>query len=648
MQSSNIAFHHQQQQQQFTHPRPRPAYNTYSNNMGRADVPAAKYTSPQLHPYNPHHRGDTEGGGGDTATAAKTSLSITDTQTKSVLQITNPAQQIWELTDGSRSIGIGETEHGDDDKHQQPRCQYPSRGHHDQHQHGPLKVCEPFVTAGGRHCPHGTHCPAVHVDPAVVQRHRAEVMAWLEEKEAQFDACGPHDVFRIFVPEVNEVCSVPAQHMAFTRGLYLEPEQRAKRGRGSGAINSLAATTCKLYAVHPSRCSWGRLCNQAHVSGRWVTQHCTAVRRWFREASERLESDVTSGSAGVVDCHDPITKRAVQIPTSAVAETTRGALQQYEKERASYHHGHGHMRLPSICMLYLTKGCTAGARCNQIHVASTYMAKLRDGTAVPTQPQQHEKEGNTDETDATSHRKSEEREDVDKHDDLATTTTTTTTASNSKSNSPYSTPQWRPHIPTTFSAPVTPPPPQFLPSASFASNTSVFSAMQLGPPGSEYTPSPGPATIPQQQQKHTSCTSPDAILSAFRDPASASGMSTMMMGFVLDDGSSCRQQQTADVRKEAGASNLNNSATTEDDDDDDAVVVLEDCFARALLDKDGDVSPSSKTSSPSPATMMAGSSSNNNKSSQQKTQQRRQNPNGHHGGGGGRTISYDSFRDVLP
>eukprot|EP00759_Apiculatamorpha_spiralis_P020771 PhF_6_TR26061/c6_g1_i1/m.36737 len=234
--------------------------------------------------------------------------------------------------------------------------------------HHLLRCCEPFITSRGQHCPNGRRCLGVHLDPGVVHRHREEVRCWMTRMEKDFNQFPNSMSFKVFIPEINEVCEVPIKNVAFTRGLFLQPEQRTKRGRGSGAINSLAATSCKLYAIHPARCSWGKLCNQAHISGRWLQSHCSAAKKWFSRAEKEVTEKVTLGVIGEVQIHDPTKKQSLRVPTHQIGETTRGLLQIVSDP--SVH------RLPSVCLLYLKGNCTAGQRCNQVHVKAEFMESV--------------------------------------------------------------------------------------------------------------------------------------------------------------------------------------------------------------------------------------------------------------------------------
>jgi hypothetical protein len=238
------------------------------------------------------------------------------------------------------------------------------------------RICESFQHG---QCLHGEECQEVHVDVEVLQNIRNQMLAWLNEKESEFNGTlhlASDTKFRVFAADLKEVVDVPVGALAFTRGLYVDPSARAKRSRGGqqSAFALMAAqvpTACGLFSVDPSQCKWGRWCNQAHIDPAWMRMKRNEFEGWSRSLEQQFEERPMDY---VFHVHDPQIKNTVAVPKIAIAGFSRGLFQGNAK------------KAPSVCMLYQRGRCTAGSCCNQIHIYPEFLNLQRQAVSEGESP----------------------------------------------------------------------------------------------------------------------------------------------------------------------------------------------------------------------------------------------------------------------
>ena len=240
------------------------------------------------------------------------------------------------------------------------------------------KICVNYLQQQG-YCRSGEHCRDFHVSGHVVGAEHEKVHQWMNEKEAEFTACQHATNFKVFYADLKEVISVPGSAIAFTRGLYLDPADREKRpstiaptnrfdaNGGPGAVKAVAIaqqapTACGLFAHDPTSCKWGKWCNQAHVYSEWIEAHKQQFESWSQSLQSRFD---TMPSDTIFQIHDPMSRSLVDVPKDRIQLFTRGLLQGSTEKH------------PSVCLLDQSHRCTAGTKCNQVHVDAAFLQHCR-------------------------------------------------------------------------------------------------------------------------------------------------------------------------------------------------------------------------------------------------------------------------------
>lgn len=239
-----------------------------------------------------------------------------------------------------------------------------------------VRICDAFQE--GR-CNAGEKCHDIHVDKDFLSKTRLQMSSWLMDREAEFHrtlVTNPKFTFRIFVADLKEVVEVPIGSLVFTKGLYVDPNTRAKRIRGTIAhpyspAMTQVPTNCGLYASSPTQCKWGRWCNQVHISSEWMNTRKGAFDAWFRELQARYFSLSPFENFTV---HDPQLRASIELPKYSIAGFSRGLFQGSQR------------KLASVCLLFQREKCTAGACCNQIHVVPRFLALVRELAMLDQNP----------------------------------------------------------------------------------------------------------------------------------------------------------------------------------------------------------------------------------------------------------------------
>eukprot|EP01064_Diplonema_japonicum_P011530 TRINITY_DN1893_c0_g2_i1.p1 TRINITY_DN1893_c0_g2~~TRINITY_DN1893_c0_g2_i1.p1 ORF type:complete len:696 (+),score=174.67 TRINITY_DN1893_c0_g2_i1:142-2088(+) len=226
-------------------------------------------------------------------------------------------------------------------------------------------VCEDYHTGT---CPNGTQCKLFHLKRDWLEGKRKPHQDALEQARVEFHRIQKEKKhFTVFCPNLKETLPVPANHMHFTRGLFLREEERAKRQAQHGGKHSEShqnPSVCQLFIKGGGdrQCKWGELCNQAHPHRDWLNQRHDMSVKYVHQCKQEFDN---SDDGMTWDALDPDTNERITIP-KAHLKFTRGL---YAKEYSGN-------RLASTCMLYLKRydgvvdgnGCTAGDLCNQVHV----------------------------------------------------------------------------------------------------------------------------------------------------------------------------------------------------------------------------------------------------------------------------------------
>ncbi|KPI89225.1 hypothetical protein ABL78_1648 [Leptomonas seymouri] len=233
-----------------------------------------------------------------------------------------------------------------------------------------VRICDAFQE--GR-CLAGDRCRDIHVKPEFLAETRMQMCAWLTDRESEFNQTlqtNPTKTFRIFVADLKEVVEVPVKSVVFTKGLCVDPVTRARRARGAGTYDHTQnhtvmqiPTSCGLYSADSTQCKWGRWCNQVHIDHKWMQSKKDEFDHWFDELQARYFSLAPDDKFTVLDPH---LKMSICLPKFSIASFSRGLFQGSVK------------KLASVCLLYQRAKCTAGSRCNQIHVMPVYLNLARE------------------------------------------------------------------------------------------------------------------------------------------------------------------------------------------------------------------------------------------------------------------------------
>ncbi|KAF5223060.1 hypothetical protein TcYC6_0079890 [Trypanosoma cruzi] len=226
-----------------------------------------------------------------------------------------------------------------------------------------VRVCENFQEG---HCVLGENCNDIHLHPEYLMAKRQAMILWIHSKEREFQNTLIHDprkVFRVFCADLKEVVEVPISALRFTKGLYVDPNLRARRAR-SGHQNQFAVmasqvpTACGLFSEDPSQCKWGKWCNQVHIEQGWMQFKKNEFESWSNGLERRFNELPPDHLFSV---HDPQLKTTLSLPKASIAGFSRGLFQGSAK------------KAPSVCMLFQRSRCTANTCCNQIHVDQSYL-----------------------------------------------------------------------------------------------------------------------------------------------------------------------------------------------------------------------------------------------------------------------------------